>query len=161
MLISLNYSDCKGVLSNLKLKICLRLDKIMKIKYTLLLTIFILLISCSGTAQVKEDFEKLIVNKWSLDSFEVEGQVFPPRERNKHDSMVFYADKTVESISKDKVQTGSWVYDQTSGIIKIVDHKNQINMQIKLINITTSTCILEIENPEGTYVKLHMISVTK
>ena len=74
----------------------------MKIISKLLLPFFILLISFSAKAQETVNFEKLIINNWSLKSFEVNGQIFPPREKNKNDRMIFYSDKTAESISSDK-----------------------------------------------------------
>jgi len=110
------------------------------------------------SAQETKNFEKLIVNDWSLKSFEVDGQIFPPRERNKNDRMVFHSDKSVESISSEKVQKGIWSYNNDSQIIKVVDISNKFDMQLKLISVTNSECVLEIENPKGTFVKLHMIS---
>lgn len=130
----------------------------MKIKRTLLLSFFIFLITFSIRAQQANDFEKLIVNDWSLKSFEVDGHISPPRERNKNDRMIFYTDKSVESISSEKVQKGIWSYDKVSQIIKVVDINNKFDMQLKLISVTNLECILEIENPKGTFVKLHMIS---
>lgn len=133
----------------------------MKIKSKLLVFIFTILISYSGIAQETENFEKLIVNDWRLNSFEVNGQSFPPRERNKNDRMVFNSDKTAESISVDKVQKGTWSYDKTSQVINVVDQNNKFDMQLKLISITSSECVLELENPKGTFVRLHMKSISK
>ena len=132
----------------------------MKIKYIRLLTFFVCLISFFARAQETENFEKLIVNKWSLKSFEVNGQSFPPRGEYKNDQMVFNSDKSVESVSRNKVQKGTWSYDKTSRIINVVDYNNKFDMQLKLISITSSEFVLELENPEGTFVRLHMI-VTK
>lgn len=132
----------------------------MKVTTKLLLSFFICLISFFAKSQETENFEKLIVNNWSLDSFEVNGQSFPPKERNKNDRMVFNSDKTVESISSEKVQKGTWSYDKTSRIIKVIDLTNKFDLQLKLITITISECVLELENPKGTFVRLHMV-ITK
>lgn len=132
----------------------------MKIKSKFILPFFICLISFFGRAQESENFEKLIVNDWSLSSFEVNGQSFPPREKNKNDRMVFNSDKSAESISSNRVQKGTWSYDKTSRVINVVDQNNKFDMQLKLISITSSECVLELENPKGTFVRLNMI-VTK
>ena len=125
-----------------------------KIPYLFLLV----LLNFSVKAQEIENAELLLVNQWSLNSFEVNGQTFPPREKNKNDEMLFYLDKSVESISSDKVQKGTWSYDEASQIITILDKKNKLDMHLKLISITKSECVLELENPKGTFVKLHMSS---
>ena len=132
----------------------------MKNKSKFFLSFFIFLISFFTRAQETENFEKLIVNNWSLNSFEVNGQSFPPRDRNKNDRMVFNSDKSAESISSDKVQKGIWSYDKTSRVINVVDQNNKFDMQLKLISITSSECVLELENPKGSFVRLHMV-VTK
>jgi len=132
----------------------------MKNKSKFFLSFFIFLISFFTRAQETENFEKLIVNNWSLNSFEVNGQSFPPRDRNKNDRMVFKSDKSAESISSDKVQKGIWSYDKTSRVINVIDQNNKFDMQLKLISITSSECVLELENPKGSFVRLHMV-VTK
>ena len=132
----------------------------MKIISKLLLPFFILLISFSAKAQETENFEKLIINNWSLKSFEVNGQIFPPREKNKNDRMIFYSDKTAESISSDKVQKGTWSYDKISRIITVIDQNNKFDMKLKLISVTSSECVLELENPADTFVRLNMV-ITK
>ena len=130
---------------------------IMKIKTKLILFSCTFLISLFAKAQETENFEKLIVNNWSLNSFEVNGQSFPPREKNKNDQMVFNYDKSAESISSNKVQKGTWSYDKTSRVITVIAQNNKFDMQLKLISITSFECVLELENPKGTFVRLHMI----
>ena len=130
---------------------------IMKIKTKLILFSCTFLISLFAKAQETENFEKLIVNNWSLNSFEVNGQSFPPREKNKNDQMVFNSDKSAESISSNKAQKGTWSYDKTSRIITVVDKNNKFDMRLKLISITRSECVLQLKNHEGTFVRLHMI----
>ena len=130
----------------------------MKIQFKILFTFILFLINFSSRAQETENFEKLIVNNWLLKSFEVNGQIFPPKEKNKNDRMVFYSDKSAESISSDKVQKGTWSYDKNSQVIKVIDNNSKFDMRLKLISITSSECVLELENPEGTFVRLHMIA---
>ena len=115
------------------------------------------LISHYVKAQETENFEKQIVNDWSLNSFEENGQSFPPREKNKNDRMVFNSDKSAESINLNKAQKGTWSYDKTSRIITVVDKNNKFDMRLKLISITRSECVLELKNHEGIFVRLHMI----
>jgi hypothetical protein len=52
-------------------------------------TFLICLVSLSVNAQDNDGFDKLIINNWTLDSFEVNGEIFPPKEKNKNDQMVF------------------------------------------------------------------------
>lgn len=110
------------------------------------------------SAQEIKNVENLIVKEWTLKSYEMNGQTFPPKEKHKNDRMIFYSDKSVESISADDVQKGIWSYDKNSQIIYVVDQKNKFDMQVKLISITDSECVLEIENPKGTFIKMNMIS---
>lgn len=128
-----------------------------KIHYLFLLVV----ISFNGNAQKIENAETLIVNEWVLNSFEVSGQTFPPKEKNKNDRMIFYSDKSVESYSSGRIQNGTWSYDKTSKMIKVIDEKNKFDMQLKLISITKLECVLELENPKETFVKLNMISKVK
>jgi hypothetical protein len=121
-------------------------------------TFLICLVSLSVNAQDNDGFDKLIINNWTLDSFEVNGEIFPPKEKNKNDQMVFNSDKSAESISAGQIQKGIWSYDKTSRIIKIVDQNNKFEMQLNLISITSSKCVLELENPKGTFIRLNMIA---
>ncbi|MBE0393881.1 lipocalin family protein [Flavobacterium sp. PL002] len=130
----------------------------MKITSKIILSLSFILICLNAKAQETENVETLLVNEWTLKSFEVNGQIFPPRERNKNDKMIFNSDKSAESISTNQVQKGTWSYDKTSQIILVVDEKNKFDMQLKLITITKSECTLELENPKGTFVKLNMTS---
>lgn len=129
----------------------------MKIISKLLFLFPIFFASCFSQAQEIQNVESLLVKEWMLQSYEVNGQTFPPKENHANDRMIFYSDKRVESISSDEVQDGIWSYDPTSRIITVVEKKIEFEMKLKLISITDSNCVLEIENPKGTFIKMNLI----
>ena len=133
----------------------------MKITTKIFCLVILFSISFKGNAQEIENPETLILNEWTLNSFEINGQTFPTRENNKNDKMIFHSDKTLESYSNNEVQKGTWSFDGKSKIINVTDEKNKFYMQLKLISITKFECVLELENPKETFVKLHMTSKAK
>jgi hypothetical protein len=61
----------------------------MKVTKTLFILLIVLLGNFYATAQESDRAEILIVNKWLLKSYELNGEIFPPREQNKNDRMIF------------------------------------------------------------------------
>ena len=127
------------------------MSKIVKIT----ITIVVLFIANLTTAQNFENFEKLIVNNWTIEKYELDGQIFPSMRENENDFIGFTADHMSKSINSDGTDIWSWKFDETSGVFTLTN-KGSIEVVFSVVSISEDKCILKIESPTDGEITMHL-----
>ncbi len=119
-----------------------------------------LLLGCLGMgwSQERSDFETLIVKEWHLDHYEMGGQKLPAPAGHENDTMVFYANHKTDSVSGITTEHGVWSYDKVKGILTVQDDDNRILLTFQVQSISGTSCVLQIQSPEGASMVLYMVS---
>lgn len=123
-------------------------------------TFLLLFVSSLVSSQNLENFEKFIVNEWTLEKHEINGQVLPPKAGHEKDQMIFTKDFTSKSISKGVSDIGSWKFDSTSGIFSVSSNRNDF-IDFRVISISEKQCVLEMETPQKQKIILYLTSEKK
>lgn len=109
-------------------------------------------------SQTFENFEKHIVKEWKLESYEINGQILPPKSGHESDKMIFTEDHKANSINNGISQIGTWNFDAENGILIVIDDNYKFEMKLKVISYTENNCVLELENPENQKIRLNLIA---
>jgi hypothetical protein len=119
-----------------------------------------LMIGCIGMgwSQERPDFETLIVKEWHLDHYEMGGQKLPAPAGHEKDTMVFYANHKTDSVSGTTIEQGVWSYDKAKGILTVQDIDNRILLTFQVQSISITSCVLQIQDPEGASMVLYMVA---
>lgn len=130
----------------------------MKIILKLTFTFFLFLSPNFVKSQTYENFEKHIVKEWKLESYEINGQILPPKSGHESDKMIFTEDHKANSINNGISQIGTWNFDKENGILIVVDDNYKFEMKLKVISYAENNCVLELENPENQKIRLNLIA---
>ena len=130
----------------------------MKIILKLTFVFFLFLSPNLVKSQTFENFEKHIVKEWKLESYEINGQILPPKSGHESDKMIFTEDHKANSISNGISQVGTWNFDAEKGILIVVDDNYKFEMKLKVISYAENNCVLELENPENQKIRLNLIA---
>ncbi|WP_394759824.1 hypothetical protein [Flavobacterium sp.] len=133
----------------------------MKITSKILLIVLVILNLNLVEAQEKENFENLIVNQWVLEKYEQNGEVSLPKGKHQNDTMIFYKNHKVKSISCNATQKGIWEYNSENQTITMFDKKNNLKMPLKIIKISNYECIVEFDDAKGEKRKMFLKSLPK
>ena len=118
-------------------------------------TFLLLFVSSLVSSQNLENFEKFIVNEWTLEKHEINGQVLPPKAGHEEDQMIFTKDFKSNSISKGVSEIGSWKFDSNTRIFSVSSNRNDF-IDFRVISISEKQCILEMETPEKQKIILYL-----
>lgn len=130
----------------------------MKIILKLTFTLFLFLSPNFVKSQTFENFEKLIVKEWKLESYEINGQILPPKSGHESDKMIFTEDHKANSINNGISQIGTWNFDAKNGTLTVVDDNYKFEMKLKVISYAENNCVLELENPENQKIRLNLVA---
>jgi hypothetical protein len=126
-----------------------------------LLTLLFVGISGSlfGQGTLTDNFDKLICKEWVLKFYQQGSDKFPPSPEQKNDRMTFYSDHKVKSIEGGGIQNGVWEYNASKKLLTVTDHDTKEKMNLTVISLTETSCILEFTDPDGGKMKMHMAPV--
>lgn len=130
----------------------------MKFKKQVLLVLLIFLNPILVKAQNLTNFEKLLINEWSLESYEIDGVKMPPKEGHESDKMVFDENHKATSISSGISQIGTWQFTKENGQLLVVDDTYNLEMKFKVVSCDENSCVLDLLNPEQQKIRLYMVA---
>ncbi|WP_313808339.1 hypothetical protein [Flavobacterium sp.] len=120
--------------------------------------VFPLLLFYTTIAQSQEvkDTEALLINKWKLEKYEINGTFFPPREGHETDVLILSEDHKAFSSSNGTILKGTWTFNKENKSLIIEDTQNNFKLNLKVLDIQKGECKIEIvseEQPIKAYLK--------
>lgn len=128
----------------------------MKTRFFTLLLIVFLGITKHTFGQTQPSFETLIVNKWQLEKYEIEGVAFPPKENHEKDIVQFFEDHKTLSLTNGISQNGTWEYDEKNKTILIIYENIKSKVYLQVESISENNCILILEGKDEKKIKMFL-----
>jgi hypothetical protein len=113
---------------------------------TKLFTLALMLLATAVFAQTKK--ELLTAKKWNYSGIEEFGVVKPPDSTMKNDNIALMADGSFIMIKKNKKLTGTWSYNEKTGLITFTDGASKKGMSYNLKSVDEKELVIEYQAPD-------------
>jgi hypothetical protein len=111
-----------------------------------------IIISNNGYAQ--DDKTTPLINIWHLDNYDMGGQEYGPKKKEKDDYIFFKEDMTYTSKSEGKEEAGTYILNNNGAYILMSD-KNGETIKAYIISISKKSLVLKYDINEIRNIEVH------
>jgi hypothetical protein len=94
------------------------------------------------------DIQHLLLNKWKLEEYQLDGEYFPPSKKEKSDFIHFHENMSFTSLSESKHEQGSYIINVNGEYVEMTSETGE-KLKAYIISISSEMLVLQFDFEEA------------